>query len=59
MTTDDDEAWLCDDEDELYEPNAADEIEQVLQDCGRNAEETWCALSGTEYCQFRCLFRKR
>lgn len=34
-------------------------FEQAIQDCGQNAQGTWCSMAGTEYCDFQCPFRKR
>lgn len=54
MTEDCDDYGYWDGDDE---PDPADEIEQAVQDCGQNADATWCDLAGTEHCDFRCIFR--
>ena len=38
------------------EDREMDEFEMAIQDCGKGWEDTYCSLSGTEFCSFRCPF---
>lgn len=49
--------WLVD-EWEHDDEEAGDEIEQAIQECGQDGRGVRaCALAGTEWCMFHCLFR--
>ncbi len=49
--------WMDDncDSDDGYEFTDDDAIEHLLSECGA-ADEGYCTLAGTEYCDFECPF---